>query len=95
MFCEKLLTFFVKHSVLDVWQVSEYPSVTCYSLIGKTKDANHSVHSLSAGGGGGVEPSTKFSKKEVLTGSQFVEEVVGKERCDLFQGGGAGVASFT
>ena len=48
------------------------------------------MHFLSAGGGGGVEPSTKFSKKEVLTGSQFVEEVVGKERCDLFQGGGGG-----
>ena len=53
------------------------------------------MHFLSAGGGGGVEPSTKFSKKEVLTGSQFVEEVVGKERCNLFQGGGGGGGSFT
>ena len=29
---------------------------------------------LSAGGGGGgIEPSTKFSKKECLTGAQFLE----------------------
>ena len=33
-----------------------------------------------------VEPSSKFSKKEALTGSQILEEVDGKERCDLFQG---------
>ena len=33
-----------------------------------------------------VEPYSKFSKKEALTGSQILEEVDGKERCDLFQG---------
>ena len=33
-----------------------------------------------------VEPYSKLSKKEALTGSQILEEVDGKERCDLFQG---------
>ena len=27
--------FFVKHSILDVWQGSEYAYVMCYSLLGK------------------------------------------------------------
>ena len=49
----------------------------------------HSVHpsSLSAGGRGDgwFEPSTKFSKRRGLTGSQRV--VAGKDRGDFFQGG--------
>ena len=36
----KLLTFFVKHAILDVWQGSEYASAICYSLFGKIEDAN-------------------------------------------------------
>ena len=35
-----LVTFFVKHFILDVWLDSEYPSVICYLLFGKTEDAN-------------------------------------------------------
>ena len=31
--------FFVKHSILDVWQDSEYTSAICYSLFGETKEA--------------------------------------------------------
>ena len=43
MFCTnsqglKSVNFFVKHSILDVWQGSEYPSVIWYSLIGKFVD---------------------------------------------------------
>ena len=52
----------------------------------------HSVprHSFSAGGGSvWFEPSTKFSKKRGLTGSQRV--VAGKDRGEFFQG----VAVFT
>ena len=52
----------------------------------------HSVHpsSFSAGGGGvWFEPSTKFSKRRGLTGSQRV--VAGKDRGEFFQG----VAVFT
>ena len=52
----------------------------------------HSVHpsSFSAGGGCvGFEPSTTFSKKRGLTGSQRV--VAGKDRGEFFQG----VAVFT
>ena len=36
----KPLTIFVKHSILDVWQSSDYAFVICYSLFGKTEDAN-------------------------------------------------------
>ena len=36
----KSFTFFVKHSILDVWQGSEYASVICYSLFVKIEDAN-------------------------------------------------------
>ena len=36
----KLLTFFVKHSILDIWQGSDYASVISYSLFGKTEDVN-------------------------------------------------------
>ena len=35
-----MLTFFAKHSNLDVRQGSKYASVICYSLFGKTDDAN-------------------------------------------------------
>ena len=50
----------------------------------------HSVHSLSAGDGSvWFEPSTKFSKRSGLTGSQRV--VAGKDREEFFQG----VAVFT
>ena len=46
MFCEdiqwlKTVNFFVKHSILDVWQGSEYTSVTCYSLFGKIEDSDN------------------------------------------------------
>ena len=30
----------IKHSVLDVWQGSEYASAICHSFFGKTEDAN-------------------------------------------------------
>ena len=36
----KLLTFFVKHFILDVWLDSQYASVICCSLFGKTEDTN-------------------------------------------------------
>ena len=36
----KLLTFFAKHAILDVWQGSEYTAVIYYSLIGKIQDTN-------------------------------------------------------
>ena len=35
-----MITLFVKHSILDVWQNSEYASVICYSLFGKIMAAN-------------------------------------------------------
>ena len=35
----RLLTFFVKHSILDVCQSFEYASVICYSLFGKFENA--------------------------------------------------------
>ena len=52
---------------------------------------NHSVHPLplsaGAGGGGVVEPPTKFSKRGGgLTGPQLLEGVAGKEGGDFFQG---------
>ena len=40
---QKQLTSFVKHSILDVWQSFEYTYVICYSLFGKTEDANNTV----------------------------------------------------
>ena len=36
----KMIIFFVKHSILEVWQNSEYASVICYSLFGKIDGAN-------------------------------------------------------
>ena len=30
-----------KHSILDVWQSSEYAPVICYTLLGKTEDPNN------------------------------------------------------
>ena len=36
----KPFTFFVKHSILDVWQGSEYASVICYSLFVRVEDAS-------------------------------------------------------
>ena len=44
-FCEnsqwlKVVNFFIKYFILDVWLDSEYASVICYSLFGKTEDAN-------------------------------------------------------
>ena len=35
-----LKTFFVKHSILDIWQGSKYESVICYPLFGKIEDSN-------------------------------------------------------
>ena len=35
-----MLTIFRKHTILDVWQDSEYISVICYSLFGKIEDTN-------------------------------------------------------
>ena len=32
--------FCIKHSILDVWQGYEYAPIICYSLSGKTEDAN-------------------------------------------------------
>ena len=43
---------------------------------------------LSAGGGGeGVEPPTKFSKREGLTGTQLLEEGCWERGGNFFQGG--------
>ena len=39
MFC-KNNHFFVKYSILHVWQNSEHASVICYSLFGKIEGAN-------------------------------------------------------
>ena len=36
----KPFTLFVKHSILDIWQGSEYKSVICYSMLGKIEDAS-------------------------------------------------------
>ena len=36
----KAVNFFVKHSILDVWQNSEYASVICYSLFQKIENVN-------------------------------------------------------
>ena len=35
-----MIIFLVKHSILDIWQNSEYTSVICYSLFGKIVGAN-------------------------------------------------------
>ena len=35
-----MFTFFIKDSVLDVWPVSEYAPVICYSVVGKVVNAN-------------------------------------------------------
>ena len=41
------------------------------------------------GGGGGIEPPTKFSKKGGgLAGSQFLEGIAWKEGVAFFEGGG-------
>ena len=55
----------------------------------------HSVHPLSAvgggGGGRGVEPPTKFSKRGAWHDLNFYRGVAGKEGGDFFQvGGGRG-----
>ena len=49
---------------------------------------------LSAGGGGAVEPPTRFSKREGLTGPQPLERGAGKEGVTFFARGG-GVAIVT
>ena len=36
----KIIIFFLKHSILDPWQNSEYASVICYSLSGNIEGAN-------------------------------------------------------
>ena len=36
----KAANFFVKHSILDGWQNSEYASVICYSLFQKIENVN-------------------------------------------------------
>ena len=38
---KKSLTIFIKQSILDVQQVSEYTSAIYYSLLGKTEDPNN------------------------------------------------------
>ena len=45
MFCKnsqqlKAANFFVKQSILDVWQNSEYASVICYLLFQKIENVN-------------------------------------------------------
>ena len=37
----KAVNFFVKHSILDVWQGSEYTSIICYPLFGKIENADN------------------------------------------------------
>ena len=48
----------------------------------------HSVHPLPLSAGGGVEPPTKFSKREGLTGPQLLEVGCWERGGDFFQGGG-------
>ena len=36
----KIIIFFIKHFILDVWQNSEYVSVICYSLFWKIEGTN-------------------------------------------------------
>ena len=36
----KAVNFFVKHSILDIWQGFEYASVICYSFFGEIEEAN-------------------------------------------------------
>ena len=38
---KKLLTFFIKQSILDVWQGSEYASIICYPMFGKIEYADN------------------------------------------------------
>ena len=69
-------------------------SLTTLQLAQKSK-YDHSVHPpfFLLGWGGEVEPPTKFSKREGLTGSKFLEGVARKEGGYFFQG--MGVAVFT
>ena len=46
----------------------------------------HPPAPLSAGGGGEVEPPTKYSKRGIWRGPQLLEGVAGKEWGDFFQG---------
>ena len=55
----------------------------CEVIIGLGKHSVHPSFFLLVG----VEPSTKFSKRKGLTGSQFLEGVAGKEGDEFFQGG--------
>ena len=48
----------------------------------------HSVHPPPLSAGGGVEPPTKFSKREGLTGPQLLEVGCWERGGDFFQGGG-------
>ena len=47
------------------------------------------------GGGGVVEPPTKFSERGVLTGRQLLEGVAGKEGSGFFQGEGGDWVQFS
>ena len=42
---------------------------------------------LGGGGGEGIEPPTKYSKREALIWSQFLEGAARKEGGDFFRGG--------
>ena len=39
-FTKIIIFFFIKHSILDIWQNSEYASVICCSLFGKIEGGN-------------------------------------------------------
>ena len=64
-------------------------SLTTLQLAQKSK-YNHSVHPpfLLLGWGGKVEPPTKFSKREGLTGSKFLEGGCSQRGWLLFSGDG-------
>ena len=51
-----------------------------------TKCNDHGMHTPPPPSARGVEPPTKFGKKEGLTGSQFLEGVAGKEGETFFRG---------
>ena len=64
------------------WISQRISSIPGVHLVGDP----HSVHHPSFCRG--VEPPTKFSKRQGLTGPQLLDGIARKEGCDFFQEGG-------